>query len=335
MPRHAAQPKAVFALSPQALPEVFSDDAVTRIRLHASLRDSVIPGPTWKRHTRVLRDTEILFSSWGAPVMDEEFLSNTPNLRAVFYAAGSVRYFATPALWRHGVRLISAQAINAISVAEYTVASVLFGHKHFWHYSRRVRELRTFPVERPVVGAYGSKVGLIAYGTVARAVRERLRAYDLQLLVYDPGLGAAEAAREGVKPVSLDELFTECNVVSLHAPLTPETYGLVGGTLLGRMRPMSTFINTARGELVREDEMIAVLAARPDLQAVLDVTASEPPGKQSLLYDLPNVALTPHIAGSLGHECLRMGEAMVEEFERFVTGKPLRLEIDEGSLAQI
>jgi len=335
MPRHSPPPKAVFALSPDALPEIFSGDAVTRIRRHASLRDSVIPGSTWKRHTRVLRDTEILFSSWGAPVMDEEFLASAPNLRAVFYAAGSVRYFATPALWRHGVRLISAQAVNAIAVAEYTVASVLFGLKHFWHYSRLVRERRTFPVERPVVGAYGAKVGLVAYGTVARAVRERLRAYDLQILVYDPGLDSSEATREGVKKVGLDELFAECDVVSLHAPLTPETYGLVGGVLLGRMRPMATFINTARGELVREDEMIAVLTARHDLQAVLDVTASEPPGQHSPLYDLPNVALTPHIAGSLGHECLRMGDAMVDEFERFVAGKPLRWEINEGFLAQI
>ncbi|MDF3058974.1 MAG: oxidoreductase [Rariglobus sp.] len=327
MTRRNAIPKAVFALSPQAFPEIFSAEAVARIRCHAALADTVIPGSMWKRHTRSLRDTEFLFSSWGAPVMDEAFLEKAPRLRAVFCASGSVDYFTTPALWRRGVRVMSARAINAIPVAEYTVSAVLFGLKHFWHYARLVREHRTFPIERPVTGAYRAKVGLVSYGTVARIVRERLRPYDLQVLVHDPALTAEEAAREGVQPVSLAGLFSECDVVSLHAPLLPESYESIDGALFKRMRPMSTFINTARGELVNEEEMIAVLAARPDLQAVLDVTSPEPPAKRSLLYDLPNVVLTPHIAGSLGGECLRMGDAMVDEFERFIAGHPLHWEI--------
>jgi phosphoglycerate dehydrogenase-like enzyme len=87
------------------------------------------------------------------------------------------------------------------------------------------------------------------------------------------------------------------------------------------------FLNTARGEVVDESGMIEVLRRRPDLQAVLDVTAPEPPAPDSPLYVLPNVVLTPHIAGSVEAECLRMGQAMVDEFVRYQAGQPLRWEI--------
>lgn len=330
--RSSSAPKAAFALSPRALPEVFGADSIARIKRRASLRAAVVPGISWKRHARVLADVEILFSGWGAPVMDEEFLARAPRLRAVFYAADSIRYFTTPALWRRGVRVASAHAVNAIPVAEYTVATVLLGLKHFWHYNRVVRATRAFPVERSVSGACGSRVGLLGYGTVARLVRERLRPYDVRVLVHDPHLGAAEAAREQVTPVSLDELFSEADVVSLHAPFNPETYGMVGAPQLRRLRACATLINTASGELINEDDLVAVLAEREDLQAVLDVTSPEPPVKSSRLYELPNVALTPRLAGSLGRERLRLGEAMVDEFERFVAGEPLRWEIGASRL---
>jgi len=96
------------------------------------------------------------------------------------------------------------------------------------------------------------------------------------------------------------------------------------------MKPGATFINTARGGVVDEQEMIAVLQARPDLFAMLDVTEPMPPLEGSPLYTLENVMLTPHIAGSLGAECGRMGKLMVEELDRYLAGKPLQYEIDEA-----
>lgn len=306
---------------------MFGADSLERVRRRASLNPSVVPGSTWKRHVRALREVEVLFSGWGAPVMDAEFLDRAPRLRAVFYAAGSVRYFTTPELWRRGVRVSSARAINAIPVAEYVLGVALLGLKHFWHYDRVVRARLGFPAERPVVGAFGGKVGLLGYGTVARELRARLRAFDIEVLAHDPRLPDAEAAHEGVRLVSLEELFAVSDVVSLHAHLTPDSYGLVTAPLLRRLRRGATLVNTACGELVNEEDLAAVLRERPDLQAVLDVTAPEPPVRRSPLYELPNVALTPHIAGSTGRECLRLGAAMVDEFERFVAGEPLRWEL--------
>jgi phosphoglycerate dehydrogenase-like enzyme len=124
-------------------------------------------------------------------------------------------------------------------------------------------------------------------------------------------------------------------VVSLHAPLLPQTTGLIRREHFAAMKPGSTFINTARGAIVRESEMIDVLHERPDLQAVLDVTEPEPPPPDSPLFKLPNVALTPHIAGTCEREAARLGRAMIDEFHRWRRGEPLRYQVTAAQAAHL
>lgn len=112
--------------------------------------------------------------------MDEEFFRAAPAVKAVFYAGGSVRYFATEALWSRGVRLTTAQAINAVPVSEFAAAAIVLGLKRAWHYAALTRATRAFPAERPMPGAYGSRVGLISYGTIA-GLRARREARDVEL----------------------------------------------------------------------------------------------------------------------------------------------------------
>jgi phosphoglycerate dehydrogenase-like enzyme len=123
------------------------------------------------------------------------------------------------------------------------------------------------------------------------------------------------------------ELFESSEVVSLHAPLLSETEGMILGSHLASMKRNATLINTSRGAIVREAEMVETLEERPDLWAVFDATHPEPPEPDSRLYGLPNVVLTPHIAGSLGSECRRMGRLVVDELRRYVAGEPLEHEI--------
>ena len=318
---------AAFLLSSDDFPKLYDEGAVARVRRWASVVGGFVPSAAWARHRETLAQTDVIFSGWGAPIMDEEFLASAPRLKAVFYAGGSVRYFVTEAFWRRGIRVTAAPALNAIPVSEYTVSVILLGLKRFWHYAQRTREQRTFHNGGPVPGAYRATVGLISYGTIARLVRQRLLASDLKVLVHDPFLSVEEARRERVQLASIDEVFATADAVSLHTPLLEETTGLITGRHFGLMKPGAIFINTARGEIVNEPEMIACLRARPDLQAVLDVTVPEPPDADSPLYTLPNVVLTPHIAGSLGGECRRLGHAMVDEFERFARDEPLQWEL--------
>jgi phosphoglycerate dehydrogenase-like enzyme len=135
--------------------------------------------------------------------------------------------------------------------------------------------------------------------------------------------------------VSLEELFRESDVVSLHAPHTDETDGMITGEHIASMKRGATFINTARGGIVREEEMLEVLRKRPDLTAVLDVTEPEPAAADSPVFALPNVVLTPHIAGSLGLECRRMGRYMVDELRRYLNGEPLRWQVTRELVEKI
>jgi phosphoglycerate dehydrogenase-like enzyme len=178
-----------------------------------------------------------------------------------------------------------------------------------------------------ITSAYGTTVGLVSLGMVGRLVRERLRPFDLRVVAYDPYVTPEESHVLGVDLMSLEDLFASSEVVSLLTPLLPETKGMILGSHLASMKHNATLSNTSRGAVVREAEMVEVLEERPDLWAVLDVTYPEPPEPNSRLYDLSNVVLTSHIAGSLGSECRRMGRLVVDELRRYVAGEPLKHEI--------
>ncbi len=275
----------------------------------------------------LLREVEIIFTGWGAPRLNAAFLEATPELQAVFYGAGSIRRLITAAFWTRGIRITSAYAANAIPVSEFTVAAVLFALKRVWHFARTIREDRSFPDHHDVPGAYHTTVGLVSLGMIGRLVRQRLQPFDLKVLAYDPFLETSAAEELGVEQVDLDALFADSQVVSLHTPLLDSTRDLIRGEHLAAMPPNATFINTSRGAVVHQEEMLEVLRRRPDLQAVLDVTHPEPPPADSPLYTLPNVLLTPHVAGSSGPECRRLGAYMIDELRRYLDGEPLQWEI--------
>ena len=271
------------------------------------------------------------FSSRQQP-LDASFLAAAPRLKAFFYAAGSVKSFVTEAFWKHNTVLCSAWGANAVPVSEFTLAAILFSLKHTF---RLQKAYCGKPVSdnRMVPGAYGTKVGLVSLGMIGQLVRERLRPFDVKVLAYDPFATPADAERLGVTLVPLDVLFREADVVSLHTPWLKETEGLITGNLFASMKSGATFINTARGAVVREPEMIEVLQRRPDLFAVLDVTHPEPPAADSPLFTLPNVFLTPHIAGSMENECRRMGRYMIDELDRFLAGQPLKWQVTQAKAA--
>ena len=324
---------AAFLLALADYPRLYDDEARSRIREHAVIVGDPVPSLEWTKHRETLAQTDVIFSGWGAPLLDEALLEASPRLKAVFYAGGSVRYCLTDAFWRRGIRVTSANLMNAIPVSEYTASAILLGLKRFWHYAQQTRVEHRFQNSGAVTGSYRTTVGLISYGSIARLVRKRLSNSDLKIIVYDPFLSDEQAKREEVQLVTLDELFSLSDAVSLHAPLRKETTGLIRGHHFERMKPGTIFINTARGEIVNESEMISCLSRRMDLQAILDVTAPEPPEPGSALYSLPNVVLTPHIAGSLGNECRRLGHSMADEFVRFIRGEPLQWELSAEKVA--
>jgi len=323
--RELDKPKALFILEEKTCDLIYSPQVrrdlgrLADFYLEPQSRESI------QAHPERLRDVEIIFSGWGAPLMDQAFLDAAPQLRAVFYGAGSIGYFVTEEFWKRDILVTGASELNAQPVAEYTLAVILLSLKKFWSLSEAVRSGHGWGDHtRHVTGTFRAKVGLIACGMIARRVIELLKPFDIDCLVYDPFLSSEEASELGVCLCSLEDVFAKADVVSLHAPDKPETWGMITGRLFAMMKRDATFLNTARPRIIRQDELIEVLSGRPDLQVILDVCEPEPLPVNSGLLDYRNVIVTPHIAGSLGPECARLGEFMLEEFQRYLAGDPLQ-----------
>jgi phosphoglycerate dehydrogenase-like enzyme len=325
--------KGVVLIESQSLAMVYGPSEMQAISRHVDFisppqtRDSIARNPS------VLREVEVIFGGWGMPVLGPALLLKAPSLRAIFYAAGAVGSWMTQEAWDRGIVVTTASDANSIPVAEYTLAATIFSLKHGWSLMRRTRCDRDYPDRNNAPGAFGSTVGIVSLGAIGRRVRALLKPFDLRVIAHDPFVTDAEASALGVELVSLAELFQQSDVVTLHTPELPETRGMVAGHHIAEMKQGATLINTSRGGLIREEEMLDVLERRADLHAVLDTVCDEPPPKQSRLYSLPNVMLTPHIAGSVGDECRRMAKYMVEELERYVNGRPLKWALTKDGIS--
>ncbi|WPJ96954.1 hydroxyacid dehydrogenase [Coraliomargarita algicola] len=317
------KPRSLFLIPESSFRAIYNADALAKV---AELTDN--DGQIYSAEDIVsdperFSDVEIIFSGWGAPILDEVFLSALPKLKAFFYGAGSVRSFVTDAFWERDITLTSAYKANAVPVADYTMASVIFALKRAWTRCQRLKEGLAPDYTRQVHGVYhGSKVGVISLGAIGQLVCERLTNLDLDVFAYDPY--ADESLFESLQVTRVDrleDLFPMCDVVSLHAPWLPQTENLVTGAMLGSLPDRGTFINTSRGAIVDEAGMLEVLQARPDIFAVLDLLQDEKTYHTNPLTALPNVFITPHVAGSQGHECHRMGALAVEECRRYLNGE--------------
>lgn len=316
--------KGMYVLGTDVFDMIYGPEEQATIADRVQILGPQLTADAVRARPELLAEVEIMFSGWGALKLTEEMLAHAPRLKAVFYGAGSVKPLVTDAFWRRDIPLMSAWCANAVPVAEFTLAEIILSLKGAWRAAAQVRAQRAFPARKdPVAGCFRATVGLVSLGVIGRRVCELLRALDVTVLAYDP-FATPDTARElGVTLASLDELFRRCDVVSLHTPWLKETEGMITGAHVSLLKPYATFINTARGAVVREAELIATLQTRPDLTALLDVTHPEPPAPDSPLYTLPNVVLTPHIAGSHGPECRRMGAYVLQDLDRFLRGEPM------------
>lgn len=331
------KPKGIYLMEERTFETVYGPEERARIAQLLQLDSTVLQKKDILRDPSVLADVEVIMTSWGAPVMDAAFLEAAPKLRAVFHAAGSVRPITSPEFWSRNISICSAYSENAQPVAEFTLGVILLSLKKFWSFAQSVKE-ETDPWSdhnRQVPGAYQSTIGLISCGMIARRLIRLLKAFDVNCIVYDPFITEADASSLGVEICSLSEVFLRSHVVSIHTPYLPETVGLITGKLIASMRSGATLINTSRGGLIRESEMTEVLVQRKDITAVLDVSDPEPPLPGTPLIQLPNVWMTPHIAGSLGPECRRLGRSMVDELSRYLAGESLLWQITAEDAARL
>ncbi|HXV32234.1 MAG TPA: hydroxyacid dehydrogenase [Sinorhizobium sp.] len=332
-------PAIVFAMQPERTKYVLTPDLLQRIGDIGRILDKE-PMTRFddERAKRLLAEAEILVTGWGAPLFDEVALAAAPRLRLVVHAAGTVKGIVDPCIFDAGIALSHAAEANAVPVAEFTLAAIIFAGKQVFRfrdlYAADRGRARAQNLQEQPIGNYRRTVGIVGASRIGRRVIELLRPFDYRVLLYDPLVGADAASALQVEKTDLDMLMAHSDIVSLHAPSLPETRHMIDMRRLCLMKNGATLINTARGALVDETALIGRLKTGA-IQAIIDVTDPEVPARDSPLYDLPNLFLTPHIAGAIGLERTRLGEMAVDEIARFAEGRPLLFEIRKHDLERM
>lgn len=318
----------------ETLDGIYGTQRLSRLRHLTDLFPTVVTSRNLDRCLGELGEMEAIFGTWGMLKLTDRHLERLPNLKIVFYAAGSVHYFARPFL-RRGITVVNASSANAVPVAEFALAQILLSNKGYFRNTREFTAADRYRTAFRGPGNFGTTVALLGAGQIGSRVIELLRPYRLPIIVFDPFLSEAAAESLRVEKVSLEDAFRRGHVVSNHLAAKQETHGMINGHLLELLEPGATFINTGRGGTVVETDLIGVLHSRPDLTALLDVSDPEPPAAGSALWTLPNVVLSSHIAGSISTEVCRVADVIMEEFEAWRQGLPLRNAVTESMLSVI
>ena len=327
---------ALFGTNQRQFSKVYTPVVLKKLSEYGELSEK-INRKNLRGNAEFLKDWEIAFSTWGMPKFTkEEIKEYMPKLKAVFYSAGTVQYFARPFL-ESGVKVYSAFAANAVPVAEYTFAQITLAAKGYFQSAKYYRSLplRSLAFANSSTGNFGCKVGLVGLGAIGQMVAKRLMELDVEVYAYDPFVAEEKAAELGVKLISLEELFSECDVISNHLANKPELENVFNYKLFKRMKKHSTFINTGRGAQVAEYSLALSLLLHPSRTFVADVLKREYFPYINPLFWCPNAILTPHIAGSTGKEPQRMAYYMMEEMEKLLSGEETKYEVTLESLERM
>lgn len=314
---------------------VYSQSALEMIENHFDVRVKDRSGAELKDGFETYESADVLFGTWGLPPLDPPILERLPNLRIVFHAAGAWETLYTEEAQARGIVFCNTVDLNSEYVARHTSASIILALKGFFTARESLRSGRSWDESASLArGCYGASVGLAGFGRIGRKVAEYLGKEGISVRAFDPGIPKDLMSECGALPAkNLEELFSDCQVVSLHLPGIPETERMISRRLLDRLPHGAALINTSRGSVIDEEALMETLRSRPDVTAILDVCASEPAHPESPLLAQSNCFLTPHISGAIGREREHLGDVMVEEALRWLRGDPLRWVVSPEPMA--
>jgi phosphoglycerate dehydrogenase-like enzyme len=271
----------------------------------------------------------VLITGWGTPALEplECWSAEAFAVRLVAHTAGTVKQLVPVAALERGLLVTHANDSLAEAVAEFTLGAILMARRGAFVAAAR---LRAGQAALPVAAQHevrGSTVGVIGAGAIGRRVLRLLAPLGATLLLYDPYCSPAVASEHVATLVGLRELLERSDTVTLHAPVTPETIGMLGAAEFAAMRDGALFVNTARGRLVDHEALLAELCSGR-ISALLDVTdPTEPLPRDSPFFALENCVILPHMAGASAQARLRQGQMTVDEALRYFAGEPLRYQV--------
>lgn len=269
-------------------------------------------------------DAEVLVTHL-AP-MSSEMLSKLPALKLIAVSRGGPVNIDMQATAARGVGVVNAPGRNSSAVAEFTIGAILSETRliRVGHEALRQGEWRgdLYRTDRTGRELCEMTVGVIGYGNIGTKVVRHLRAFGPKILVHDPYVALSDDdSGAGVEVVALEELLARSDVVTLHARVTEETQHMINAERLAMMKEGSLFVNTARGPMVDYDALYAALQRGKPAAAMLETFATEPAPADWPLLKLPNVTLTPHIAGASVRTVTYAAQMVAEELRRYLNGE--------------
>lgn len=323
------RPKAVLLLPHASFSQIIAPEVDRSLREVAEVidlggkadLDALSDGQ--QRLQQALLQADAVFTSWGSPYLSKELLEQAVRLRFIGHCAGSIRPYVDPFALEHGITVINAARVMGRGVAEMTLLFALAALRSLVPYQLQNKPQHRWAADQPMAGLFEQTVGLVGLGQVGRQVLQLLRPFHCHVLVYDPYLPDETARTLGVEKAALNEVFARSRIISLHAAVTPETTGMIGAKQFAQVQDGAIFINTARGRLV-DYEALVEAARRGRFTICLDVTdPHEPLPGDSPLWDLPNVLITPHIAGPTPDRRVDMGQDVIGRWLRFLRGEQI------------
>ena len=322
-----------------------------RLLLKGSLREKILPPEALDKlkgfanvevnpHDRDLPEEEAVeflqgangvMGSWGVTNLSHAILEAAPDLKIWSHAAGSLKSKnrICDEAWEKGIVITSAAPAIADDVAEYTIAMIGISLRRVIPLARLMANGKPRPSKQEVRSLYRRTVGIIGASQVGIRVMNLLRPYHTRILLYDPFVTQEKARDEyGAELVDLETMARESEVVSCHAPKLDATRHMWNATHFRLMQDDALFINNSRGANIDEDALIAELQTGR-IFACIDVTDPEPCALDSPLRSLPNVILTPHIAGARTY---RVGEMAAEELRRYFDGEEQLFQVKKEML---
>jgi D-3-phosphoglycerate dehydrogenase / 2-oxoglutarate reductase len=261
----------------------------------------------------------------------EEVLSETDKLKLIGVCRGSVNNVDLDMATRQGVLVINTPGRNSSAVAELTVGLALSLARHIPQADNLVKTGGWTDPVGPYIHLRGTELGgkiagIVGFGAIGLEVARRLRAFDMEVMVYDPFVTASRIQAAGAKPAELDCLLAQADVVSFHCTAGEATQGLIDAKRVGLLKPTAYLINTASWEVIDEPALIEALANHRICGAAFDIFSSHPLHTQSPLLKLDNIILTPHIGGSTDTTITRYSRMIYQDIARFLDGqRPINL----------
>lgn len=273
------------------------------------------------------KDADVIMTGWGDPMIDAGMLEGT-SVRLIAHTGGSVADYVAQDVFEKGIQVISGNDMYAESVAEGVVGYMMLALRKMVDYVEDTRA-GYWHSERcaPAEGLLGQTVGLVGMGAITKKLIPMLKPFGVKLKLYsgypiDPDYLAENHAEQA----SVEEIFATCRVVSIHSALNERTRGMIGREHFDLLQDGAVFVNTARGAIIREEEMIEALKENR-FMAVLDVYCKEPLDLDSPLRQLKNVYCMPHQGGPTSDRTPIVTMRLADDIERFAMGKPLQFEI--------